>query len=222
MTNLIELRKIRKTINESNGQSRVLFDDLDFNLSQHERSVALLGRSGSGKSSLLRILAGLDVRYTGEYRSLGRTLPQRADSMASYRLENVGIVTQAYDLINDLNVVQNVKLATPKAAGADLIAQQALIAVGLSDFAHKRISKLSGGEAQRVAIARAIAKKPAIVLADEPTGALDEGTEDEVLRLFKDLESAGTRFVIATHSNKVAESCDRRLILEKNRLVEVR
>ncbi len=141
--------------------------------------------------------------------------------MAKHRLDHIGIVTQRYDLISDLNVVRNVKLALRGGPSADEEAEKALAAVGLSGFGTKRLRRLSGGEAQRVAIARAIVKAPELLLADEPTGALDEDTENEVLDLFTSLGDSGARLVIATHSTRVADSCDRRLLLEGNQLVEI-
>lgn len=221
MNHIIELRGISKSVKEPNGETRILFKDLDFSLSENERSVALLGRSGSGKSSLLRILAGLDIGYRGDYLYRDHLLPRTANAMAKHRLDHIGIVTQRYDLISDLNVVRNVKLALRGGASADGEAEKALSAVGLKGFGTKRLRRLSGGEAQRVAIARAIVKAPELLLADEPTGALDEATETEVLDLFMSLGDSGARLVIATHSTRVADSCDRRLLLEGNRLVEI-
>lgn len=221
MSGIIELRGISKSLAEANGDRRTLFEELDFTLAENERSVALLGRSGSGKSTLLRILAGLDVQYRGQYTFRGSGLPRNPDAMAKYRLENIGIVTQKYDLLEDFNVSRNVGLAVHGTPDSHAKVSGALVAVGLEGFGRKRANKLSGGEAQRVAIARAIVKSPELVLADEPTGALDESTESEVLLLFAALQATGTRFVIATHSNRVADSCDRRVLLEGNRLSQL-
>lgn len=220
MTALVELHDISKSIRERNGGVRVLFDRLDFSVTTDEGSVAILGRSGSGKSSLLRILAGLDVDHTGSHRYEAALLERRPAAMARHRRRHIGIVSQGYDLVDDLSVDRNVGLAVRGSADAAQRVADALDAVGLSGFGPRRPRRLSGGEAQRVAIARAIAKKPSLVLADEPTGALDETTEDDVLALFDALQRSGTRFVIATHSERVASACDRRLRLVDHRLVE--
>lgn len=219
MRNTIGLSALSKDLVEPNGEKRPLFEDLDFQLGDQERSVAVLGRSGSGKSSLLRILAGLDLDYRGEYRYRDSLLKKNSEAMADHRFRHIGIVTQRYDLLDDLNVIRNVQMAVPTKRGAVDRAQGALRAVGLDGFAGKRIRQLSGGEAQRVAIARAIVKSPAIVLADEPTGALDEHTEQEILDLFRSLQDSGTKFIIATHSSRVAQACDRQILVKGKQLV---
>lgn len=217
---MIALRDVSKTITEPDRSPRVLFDRLDFELSDDERSVAITGRSGSGKSTLLRILAGLDTDFEGTYEHDGRALERTAPRMAAHRLRHIGIVTQDADLLGDRTVLDNVRLGVPERSGSADPAHAALEAVGISHLAGKRPGRLSGGEAQRVAIARAIAKRPPVVLADEPTGALDERTEDDVLTLFDLLQRAGTRFVIVTHSGRIAQRCDRRLVLHQKRLLE--
>lgn len=215
---MIELRAIRKTLREADGQARTLFDGLDLSVGEEERSVAIMGRSGSGKSTLLRMLAGLDLDYSGDYRFHGEELTRTPDAMADFRLRNIGIVTQHYDLLSDRNVLQNVVFGAPDRRGAAVRAQRCLTQVHLDGFARKKVTRISGGEAQRVAIARALVKQPAVILADEPTGALDEGTEDRVLALFEELQHLGTRFVIATHSSRVAAACDRVLTISGHRL----
>ncbi len=218
---MISLHDLSKSIREPNGQQRVLFKDLNFHLTVEEPSIAIVGRSGSGKSSLLRILAGLDTRYTGDYYYAGEHLGKNLASLANFRMNNIGIVSQRYDLLHDRNVLQNVLFGLRSRKNATAKARECLARVHLEGFERKRISHLSGGEAQRVAIARALIKEPRVILADEPTGALDETTEDRVLELFQELQDGGTRFIIATHSAKVAKSCERTLTLRDRQLVEV-
>ncbi|WP_185094311.1 ABC transporter ATP-binding protein [Curtobacterium sp. PhB137] len=213
------LRDVSKTIIEPDGSTRTLFDRLHFDLREGDRSVAVTGRSGSGKSTLLRVLAGLDTDFTGTYEHEGHVLERTARRMAEHRLRHVGMVTQDHSLLGDRSVLDNVRLGVPARADSADRAHDALEAVGIGHLAGKRPRRLSGGEAQRVAIARAIAKRPAVVLADEPTGALDETTEDEVLALFDQLQHAGTKFVIVTHSERVAQRCGRRLHLQHEQLL---
>lgn len=218
MTPLLELVGLHLDVREGDGSRRTLFDDLDLTVSPDDGAVALLGRSGSGKSTLLRVLAGLEVNWQGTYSFLGEALPRSLTSMADFRLRHVGVVTQACDLVGDLTVQRNVELGMHRRPDAARRAQEALDRVGLAGYERRRADRLSGGEAQRVAIARAVVKEPAVVIADEPTGALDEQTEDDVLELFRDLRRDGTTFVVATHSSRVAASCERRVLLRGGRL----
>lgn len=218
---MIRLASVSKSVRERNGELRTLFDGLDFEMTGSERSVAILGRSGSGKSTLLRILAGLDVDFGGVYSYGGTRLPKASAGMARHRSEHIGIVTQAYDLLPDRTVAANVAIGCTRRAGAAARVAESLELVGIGHLARKRPMHLSGGEAQRVAIARAIVKRPSVVLADEPTGALDEGTEADVLDLFERLQAAQTRFVIVTHSDHVAQRCGRRLLIAEHRLLGV-
>ncbi|MBF4604552.1 MULTISPECIES: ABC transporter ATP-binding protein [unclassified Curtobacterium] len=217
---MITLRDVSKTVTEPDGSTRTLFDRLHFDLREDDRSVAITGRSGSGKSTLLRVLAGLDTDFEGTYVHDGHILERTASRMAAYRLRHIGIVTQDHSLLGDRSVLDNVRLGVPARADSAGRARDALEAVGISHLAGRRPRRLSGGEAQRVAIARAIAKRPAVVLADEPTGALDETTEDDVLALFDQLQQAGTTFVIVTHSERVAQRCGRRFHLQHEQLIE--
>lgn len=227
---MIRLEGVTKVLRDRHGGERVLFDRLGLVLGGDVRSVAILGRSGSGKSTLLRILAGLDVDYEGMYAVDGRAVSRQPNAAARHRRERIGIVAQDYDLLDDRNVLANVllgaKISTPSRRARDRAAQEArarecLALVGLAGFKRARVGTLSGGEAQRVAIARAIAKGPSILLADEPTGALDERTEEEILDLFLGLQGSGRRMIVATHSETVARRCDVRLRLSAGRLVQV-
>jgi len=219
MTSL-ELTNVSKTIREPNGELRSLFDGLRFVVGAADSSVALLGRSGSGKSTLLRMLAGLDLDYDGSYLFDDQRLVRSPAAMARHRLERIGVVTQSYDLLPDRTVLANLVLGAVERAGATARAAECLEFVGLAGHERRRPGSLSGGEAQRIAIARAMMKRPSVVLADEPTGALDEDTETQVLELFERAQAAGSTFVIATHSDRVAERCDRRFRIVDRRLVE--
>ena len=217
---MLELRDLHKTLRERNGAARVLFDGMHLSVDDDEPSVAIMGRSGSGMSTLLGILAGLDVNYEGTYTLLGEIQPRELTAMARTRLRRIGYVTQRYDLLPDRNVLANVTFGVSglTRAEATIRARQCLELVELDGFERNRVTRISGGEAQRVAIARALMKRPRILLADEPTGALDEATEDLVLDVFRRLRETGTIVVLATHSPKVASSCDRTLLLEGLRL----
>ncbi|RZU62923.1 ABC transporter ATP-binding protein [Zhihengliuella halotolerans] len=217
---MLQLESITKSIREPNGQRRLLFDGLDLSMFESDRSIAILGRSGSGKSTLLRVLAGLDVAYEGRYYHGQDLVPQNSQASADFRMKHIGFVTQSYDLLDDRNVAQNVRLGIAGRGDKSALISQCLAEVQLSGFEQKRVQHLSGGEAQRVAIARALAKRPNVVLADEPTGALDETTERGILDLFADLQDRGSKFIIATHSETVAQACDYRLVLAGGKLVE--
>lgn len=218
MTELLALQSLTKTVREPNGSVRRLFDGLDFVMGCDERSVALLGRSGSGKTTLLRIIAGLDVRYDGQYVFRGDALPKSLDPLADHRRRHIGLVAQSYDLLDDFTVERNVLFGSRGLEQPGRRTSEALALVGLEGMGEKPVTKLSGGEAQRVAIARAIVRRPTLILADEPTGALDEDTEGEILDLFASLQESGTSFIIATHSPRVAAACHRRVTVADRRL----
>ncbi|WP_209561651.1 ABC transporter ATP-binding protein [Frigoribacterium sp. PvP032] len=221
MTELLALQYLTKTVREPNGSVRQLFDGLDFAMGADERSVALLGRSGSGKTTLLRIIAGLDGRYDGQYVFRGAALPKGLDPMADHRRRHIGLVAQSYDLLDDFTVERNVLFGARGLEQPERQTREALAMVGLAGMGKNKVTKLSGGEAQRVAIARAIVRRPALILADEPTGALDEDTEGEILDLFASLQESGTSFIIATHSPRVAAACHRRVTVADRRLREL-
>lgn len=216
---MITLNGISKNLREPNLQWRPLFQELEFQLRDDDRSVAIVGRSGSGKTTLLRMIAGLDTNYDGEYLIDGVAVARTPAAMAAIRREHIGFVTQHYDLLPDRTVLNNVVFGCAKRADTLNIARASLARVGLAGFERHRVSRLSGGEAQRVAIARALTKQPRVILADEPTGALDESTESELLSLFDELADQGTHFVVATHSAKVAGWCQRTLAIHGGRLV---
>ena len=183
--------------------------------------VVLLGASGSGKSTLLNILGGLDNATGGVARWRDHDLTQAGDAeLTRYRREHVGFVFQFYNLIPSLTARENVALVT-ELAEDPMRPEDALAVVGLAARTDHFVSQLSGGEQQRVAIARAIAKRPAVLLCDEPTGALDCATGVMVLEAIEQVNrELGTTTVVITHNAPIAEMADRVLRLADGRIVE--
>jgi putative ABC transport system ATP-binding protein len=184
--------------------------------------VVLLGASGSGKSTLLNILGGLDTPTSGEVRYRDHVLTQATDrELTRYRREHVGFVFQFFNLLPSLTALENVELVTD-IAEHPIPAREALDRVGLSDRRNHFPAQLSGGEQQRVAIARALAKRPDILLCDEPTGSLDYTTGKKVLQV---LESAnrdlGTLTVVITHNAAIAGMADRVIRISSGGILEV-
>lgn len=206
------------------GVDQHVLDGVDVSLQPGER-VALLGTSGSGKSTLLHLLAGLDVPTAGAVTLTGIRL-DTLSAAAAARLRNraLGFVYQFHHLLMEFSAVENVALPLMiggmNARRAQREARALLTRVGLANHAGKRPSKLSGGERQRVAIARALATRPPVVLADEPTGNLDEVTGAEVYELMLELNrEVGMAFLVATHDVALARAAGRILRLERGRLV---
>ena len=188
--------------------------------------VALQGASGSGKSTLLQLLGGLDRPTAGAIRFEGELLRvQTPAQSAEFRGSHVGFVFQAYHLLPDLDALENVQLPAQvlrrPQAESEQRARELLDSVGLSDRMDHRPSELSGGEQQRVAIARALMNKPEIVLADEPTGNLDTGTESEIIELLKRLHTERQlTLLVATHDETVARAAQRVVHLKDGRVCE--
>jgi len=184
--------------------------------------VVLLGASGSGKSTLLNILGGLDTPTRGEVRYRDHILTQATDrELTLYRREHVGFVFQFFNLLPSLTALENVELVT-EIASNPIPAREALDRVGLADRLNHFPAQLSGGEQQRVAIARALAKRPDILLCDEPTGSLDYATGKKVLQV---LESAnrelGTLTVVITHNAAIAGMADRVVRISSGEILDV-
>ena len=207
-------------------QSLPVLRGVDFDL-ESGRFVALCGTSGSGKTTLLHLLAGLDQPTEGTIQFSGRDIAQMDEiEAAAFRNQHIGLVFQSYHLINELDALENVtlpaRLARTPAHEADQRARELLAAVGLRDRLHHRPAELSGGEQQRVAIARALVNDPKLVLADEPTGNLDTGTEKEIIELLRDLQAERNLTVlVATHDEHVAESAGVVVHLRDGHMVHV-
>ena len=215
---MLQLKNIRKKYN-TGGYEQIALDDVSLNLRDNE-FVAILGPSGSGKTTLLNIIGGLDRYDTGDLIINGVSTKKYKDrDWDSYRNHSVGFVFQSYNLIPHQTVLQNVELAlTIGGVSADKRRQMALDAlekVGLREQSHKRPNQMSGGQMQRVAIARALVNDPKILLADEPTGALDTKTSVQVMDLLK--EVANDRLVVmVTHNPELAEEYANRIVRLKD------
>jgi putative ABC transport system ATP-binding protein len=184
-------------------------------------SMALTGESGSGKSTLLHLIAGLDKADGGDIWIGNSHVTAMSDSqLAKMRRTNVGLVFQQFNLIPSLNVADNLGFLAKIAGRFDGVWQAELVGrLGLDALLHRYPEQLSGGQQQRVAIGRALASRPKLVLADEPTGNLDEATADAVLHLTRDLvRRSGCSLLMATHSQHVADAMDRRLHLSNGLL----
>jgi putative ABC transport system ATP-binding protein len=194
---------------------------LDLDLYQGE-FVVLLGPSGSGKSTLLNILGGLDAPTSGEVVFRDHNLTQADDrELTRFRREHVGFVFQFYNLIPSLTALENVELVT-EIAEHPMPAEEALHLVSLSERMHHFLAQLSGGEQQRVAIARAIAKRPDVLLCDEPTGALDYATGKLVLEVLERVNrELGTTTAVITHNAAMAAMADRMIRIGSGQIVEV-
>jgi putative ABC transport system ATP-binding protein len=187
--------------------------------------VAIMGASGSGKSTLMNILGCLDLPTAGEYRLAGEPVEQmQPDQLASIRNRRIGFVFQQFNLLPRTSAVENVELpmvyAGVRAPERRVRALEALAKVGLAERAEHTPSELSGGQQQRVAIARALVNGPQLILADEPTGALDSQTSEEIMRLFTDLNAQGMTVVIVTHEHDIAEWARRKIVFRDGHIVE--
>jgi putative ABC transport system ATP-binding protein len=219
---IIEVEGVTKQVSDSTGTLTILHD-IRFTLLERE-SVAIVGASGSGKSTLLSIIAGLDVPTTGRVTLAGTSLFELdEDARAAVRARQLGFVFQSFQLLANLTALENVMLPLEllgrndaRAAAAEMLGR-----VGLGERLAHYPRVLSGGEQQRVALARAFVVRPAVLLADEPTGSLDFATGEKVMQLIFEMNrEAGTTLVLVTHDPALAGRCDRQLKIADGRLVD--
>lgn len=217
---LLSVHALKKGYLQGESQISVI-DGLDLEVREGE-SVAILGQSGSGKSTLLSLLAGLDRPDSGVVRLAGQDLNLLDErELSLFRAKNLSIVFQQFHLFPHLSALENVEIPLEllKVSGTREKARAALEAVGLSHRLSHFPDLMSGGERQRVAIARAFAVSPKILLADEPSGNLDQQTGDSVMNLlFHESKNRGMTLVLVTHNEELAKRCDRRLKLAGGKL----
>jgi putative ABC transport system ATP-binding protein len=217
MAALVQVEEISKTYAGLRALDGVTFDV------RAGEWIAIMGPSGSGKTTLINILGGLDRPTSGRAVVDGvnvGTLGER--ELTRYRAEKIGFVFQGFYLVPYLSAVENVMLAQYFHSTADEVeAAEALVRVGLGDRLEHLPSQLSGGEQQRVALARALINHPKLILADEPTGNLDEANEQIVLDLLRELHRAGHTILLVTHSPEIGRMADRRIELAHGRLMHI-
>ncbi len=176
--------------------------------------VSIIGPSGSGKSTLMNMIGCLDTATSGDYWIDGIPVENMSeDELAALRNEKIGFIFQGYNLLPKLTALENVELPLiyrgMDAARRREVAEAALVRVGMEERMHHKPKELSGGQQQRVAIARALSSKPSLILADEPTGALDSKTGIEVLQMMKDIHKEGNTVVLITHDSNIARNAER-------------
>lgn len=220
---LIDIRDIYKIYNEGMENEVRALEGVSLQIDRGE-FVAIVGQSGSGKSTLMNVLGCLDIPTCGEYYLNGTEVTELTDrELARIRNREIGFIFQGYNLIQELDALENVCLpliyrGVPARKRED-IALDALARVGMEERADHRPSEMSGGQQQRTAIARAIAAKPPIIMADEPTGALDSKTGQHVLEILRQLYREGTTVLLITHDEKIAATAKRVVRLSDGRIV---
>lgn len=225
---LIELKNIHKHFMMGDEDIHAL-NDVNVTISEGEFT-SIVGTSGSGKSTLMNIIGLLDLPSDGQYFLDGtNTTTMSDDELSKYRNQKIGFVFQSFNLLPKSNALKNVEMPMHYAstyneslsdAAIRKMALDTLEKVGLGSRVHHLPNELSGGQRQRVAIARALVNNPKILLADEPTGALDSKTSEEILNLFEELNKQGVTVIIVTHDNKIANRCRRILRMTDGKIQE--
>ena len=220
---LIDIRDLYKIYNEGKESEVRALDGVSLQIDKGE-FVAIVGQSGSGKSTMMNVLGCLDIPTYGEYFLDGNDINTLTDKqLARIRNREIGFIFQGYNLIQELDALENVTLPLiyrgVSVFDREDIAMEALAKVGMDDRAHHRPSEMSGGQQQRVAIARAIATAPPIIMADEPTGALDSKTGRHVLEILRDLYRGGTTILLITHDDGIASTARRVVRLSDGKII---
>ena len=220
---LIEIKDLYKIYNEGKESEVRALDGVTLHIDRGE-FVAIVGQSGSGKSTLMNVLGCLDIPTYGEYHLNGTDVTSLSDKqLAHIRNREIGFIFQGYNLIQELDALENVTLPLiyqgVSVWDREDIAMEALEKVGMAERAHHRPSEMSGGQQQRVAIARAIATHPPIIMADEPTGALDSRTGRHVLEILRGLYREGTTILLITPDDGIAATARRVVRLSDGKII---
>ncbi|MBC1446939.1 ATP-binding cassette domain-containing protein [Listeria welshimeri] len=218
---MLEITQLKKSYKLGKKNETPVLKNINVTIKDGEFA-AIIGKSGSGKSTLLNIISGLDTDYSGKVLYNGEDL-QDID-LDLYHLNHIGFIFQSFHLVNHMSVIENVKVPlylNPELSESDRNerALDLLKQVGLAEFANKKPTQLSGGQKQRVAIARSLANNPDMIIADEPTGALDSVTSEEIIKLLKDLTKLGTTVIVVTHDLNIADKTDAILRLADGEVV---
>lgn len=222
---MIEIKNLYKTYNYEKPNAFEALKDVSLTINDGEM-VAIIGKSGAGKSTLMHILGCIDDFEKGQYIFNGKDISKvNEKKSAAIRNSEIGIVLQEFALMEQYTVVENVIMPlffTPKSgrrSEKEKRALEILKRLEMDEYAHKKVNKLSGGQKQRVAIARAMINNPSVLLADEPTGALDVKTTDEIMKVFRNLNKNGTTVIIITHDMEVAGMCDRIIEISDGKII---
>lgn len=222
---MIEIKNLYKTYNYGKPNAFEALKDVSLTINDGEM-VAIIGKSGAGKSTLMHILGCIDDFEKGQYIFNGKDISKvNEKKSAAIRNSEIGIVLQEFALMEQYTVVENVIMPlffSPKSgrrSEKEKRALEILKRLEMDEYAHKKVNKLSGGQKQRVAIARAMINNPSVLLADEPTGALDVKTTDEIMKVFRNLNKNGTTVIIITHDMEVAGMCDRIIEISDGKII---
>ncbi|MBR2773424.1 MAG: ABC transporter ATP-binding protein [Selenomonadaceae bacterium] len=223
MTNVVTITGVKK-LYKMGSETVAALNGVDLRIDEGE-FVALMGPSGSGKSTLMNILGCLDRPTVGSYKLLGQEVSGLSDDeLARIRNKTIGFVFQNFNLLPKLTSLENVALPAVYAGIGTkerlALATEALRKVSLEDRAEHLPGELSGGQRQRVAIARAIAMKPAILMADEPTGNLDTKSTGEIMEIFRDLHKTGSTIILVTHEPDIAQAADRQILVKDGQITK--
>ena len=222
---MIEIKNVHKTYNLGKANAFTALKDVSLAIRDGEM-VAIIGKSGAGKSTLMHILGCIDSFEKGEYILNGENISKISEKKsAEIRNKEIGIVLQDFVLMEQYSVMENVLMPlyfsknTGKRLEREKRAKEILKRLEMDQLINKKVNQLSGGQKQRVAIARAMVNQPGILLADEPTGALDVKTSEEIMSVFKKLNEQGTTVIIITHDMEVAAKCDRVIEISDGRIL---
>lgn len=220
---MIELIEVSKIYNPGKRNQKIVLDRIHLTIHEGEMT-AIMGKSGAGKTTLINLIGAVDQATEGTILFKGTDLTRfKEREMAAFRANHVGIVLQNFALLLNETVAVNVSLPlyfSKKRKKDTLSVKKALELCRISGFEKRKVTELSGGEMQRVAIARALITQPELIIADEPTGALDSATSSEIIALLQELNRQGKTIVMVTHDQDVASSCGRLLHIQDGRIQE--